>query len=341
MRTDRTPTLHRRPARRIGVAVGVALTLALGAGIMPAPAFAAQQASVSTGARPATDAPPIPFVPTPTITGYPGVGYTLTVVPGPWPEKTRISYVWLADGKPLVRVPSTTLTLEPAQIGKRISVTVIGVKSGYAVTTRTSLPTAPVVGPNTTPSAPIITSTVTDRDTRSITVTWKPGPPGTSPITGWIVARSGAGTGPDGPLQRELPADARSIVFDSLIPDLLYKISVTAVSAAGPGPAAQTSAIVPPRPMQPGAATIVGSPTPFSTLRVDVGAWVPADADFRYEWWRNNRRIFAWSENYWQVAPSDLGATFFVVVRAEKRPLWASGYAQTDAVVIVSGPPGD
>jgi len=83
---------------------------------------------------------------TPTITGTPTSGSTLTAVPGDWtPAAVAYSYQWFADSKPITG-STRTLKLTRGTAGKRISVTVTGKRSTYNSASATSAQTAVVDG---------------------------------------------------------------------------------------------------------------------------------------------------------------------------------------------------
>jgi hypothetical protein len=80
--------------------------------------------------------------------GVPYVGETLeakTIYYGGWnPSPTTMRYTWLADGKAIKKATSTTYTLSSRDVGKSISVRVVGSLASYVTTTRVSDPTEDV-----------------------------------------------------------------------------------------------------------------------------------------------------------------------------------------------------
>ena len=82
---------------------------------------------------------------TPTIRGSRTTGSTLTVSRGSWTGKTRFSYQWLRDGKPIRRATSSKYRLTRSDAGHRISVRVTGRRSGYATVAVTSAQTTRVL----------------------------------------------------------------------------------------------------------------------------------------------------------------------------------------------------
>jgi protocatechuate 3,4-dioxygenase beta subunit len=90
----------------------------------------------------------------PTISGSPVVGQTLTASPGTWNlAATTFHYQWFAGTTP---VGSGTPAYSPtaADVGKTITVTVVGSVAGLGSAAATSAPTAPVTGTSVTPPPP-------------------------------------------------------------------------------------------------------------------------------------------------------------------------------------------
>jgi hypothetical protein len=82
---------------------------------------------------------------TPSISGTPAVGYTLTAKTGTWTSGTTFSYAWYANGSYITGTSGTThSTFKPttAQKGAQISVKVTGTKSGYTTVANLSARTA-------------------------------------------------------------------------------------------------------------------------------------------------------------------------------------------------------
>ncbi|WP_219633572.1 metallophosphoesterase [Nocardioides marinisabuli] len=85
--------------------------------------------------------------PTPVLSGTARVGETLTADAGTWapadPE-VRLTYRWSADGEPVAGADAASLALGPDLVGAVVTVTATGAQAGYATTSRTSAPSAPV-----------------------------------------------------------------------------------------------------------------------------------------------------------------------------------------------------
>ena len=82
--------------------------------------------------------------PTPTISGTPKVGLTLTGEPGTWDADTVLSYQWLADGIAIESATALTYDLTQAELGKVITFKVTSTKPTYETVTKESAATAAV-----------------------------------------------------------------------------------------------------------------------------------------------------------------------------------------------------
>ncbi|WP_025134054.1 hypothetical protein [Leucobacter sp. PH1c] len=83
----------------------------------------------------------------PKISGSALAGSKLTVNRGTWTSGTKLSTQWLRNGAVIRGATGTSYTLGGADIGKRITVRVVGTKSGYSTATQTSAATAAVKAP--------------------------------------------------------------------------------------------------------------------------------------------------------------------------------------------------
>ena len=81
---------------------------------------------------------------TPTISGTPTVGETLTADPGDWREGTSFTYRWYVGGSVVAGANDATYTIAPADAGKRIKVVVTGSLEGWSPVSEASEPTAKV-----------------------------------------------------------------------------------------------------------------------------------------------------------------------------------------------------
>ncbi len=117
---------------------------------------------------------------TPTITGTPAVGSTLTADPGLWgPAPVTLKYQWYRSGVLLLGANATTYAPKTADLGAVFTVKVTGSKAGFATFSRTSAPTAPVVKGSLIRATPVITGTAKV----GATLTANPGAWGPAPVT--------------------------------------------------------------------------------------------------------------------------------------------------------------
>ena len=81
---------------------------------------------------------------TPSISGVPKVGNTLTVDVGTWESGATTSQQWRRNGSPIPLATGTTYVLQRSDGRKRISVSVTATKAGYSTVTATSVPTGKI-----------------------------------------------------------------------------------------------------------------------------------------------------------------------------------------------------
>ena len=115
--------------------------------------------------------------PTPTVTGTPSIGATLTAAPGEWsPAPVDLAYQWNRDGDPITDGTGATHQVTAADAGHTLSVTVTGSRTGHVPVTLTSSGVH-VPGPFTAvpvPSVagkPVVGATLT-----AVPGTWLPAP---------------------------------------------------------------------------------------------------------------------------------------------------------------------
>lgn len=97
---------------------------------------------------------------TPTISGTPAVGKTLTAKPGTWTTGSTFAYRWYANGTAISKATSSKLTLTASHVGKRITAKVTGTRAGWNTTAKTSKATAAVAKGTLSVAAPKISGTV-------------------------------------------------------------------------------------------------------------------------------------------------------------------------------------
>ncbi|MET0830562.1 MAG: carboxypeptidase regulatory-like domain-containing protein [Microbacterium sp.] len=99
----------------------------------------------STLAQTSSASPKVTRIATPTISGTPVIGQTLTARTGSWRTGTTFSYQWYSGTKAITGATTATLTVPATAEGAQISVRVKGILAGYATITQPSAPTTKVV----------------------------------------------------------------------------------------------------------------------------------------------------------------------------------------------------
>ena len=120
---------------------------------------------------------------TPTISGTPRVGSTLTAAPGTWaPAPVTLAYQWLRDGKPIAGATGTTYQLVAADVDHKITVQVTGSKTAYTPASATSAAVTVLV------PATVTRLSGADRVETAIKISVEGWTEGTSP---WVVLANG------------------------------------------------------------------------------------------------------------------------------------------------------
>ncbi|MCW2762793.1 MAG: domain containing protein [Marmoricola sp.] len=131
----------------------------------------------------------------PTVTGDPRVGETLSADPGTWnPVADEVRYQWRTGGDPIQGATGRTLTVDPALVGKPLSVAVTAVKAHYPAATKVSAPTTRVTpGALRLSARPTVTGT--PQPGQTLVLVLPDAPPQSAVAVQWLragVAVSGA-----------------------------------------------------------------------------------------------------------------------------------------------------
>ena len=243
--------------------------------------------------------------PTPTITGTAKVGSVLTAHPGTWaPAPVTLTYQWKANGANISGATGTTYTVAAGYVGKKITVTVTGTKTGYTTTAKTSIATAAVVAGTLTAPTPTITGTA---KVGSV-LTAHPGTWAPSPVT----------------LTYQWKANGASIsgathstytIAASLVGK---KITVTVTGTkTGYTTAAKTStatAAVAAGTLTAQIPSISGTAKVGKTLTANAGTWAPAPVTLTYQWRANGINISGATGKTYVISSSVKGKKITVTV---------------------------
>jgi len=223
---------------------------------------------------PVADGPaPVEFD-TPTISGTPQVGATLTAEPGDWgPAGVDLTYAWKA-GNTAVGSDQPTYQPTAADLGKTITVTVTGALTGYTSVARTSVATQPVAAQEIVAGTPTITGT----PQVGATLTADPGdwaPEDVALAYQWHANNTDI-TGADQPTYTPTTADIGKRITVSVTGSREHSADVTRTSSATEPVAAED--------IVPGTPTITGVARAGKTLTVDAGDWSPEEVELSYQW---------------------------------------------------------
>ncbi|MGL5816743.1 MAG: hypothetical protein ACRCYR_04210 [Phycicoccus sp.] len=246
---------------------------------------------------------------TPSVTGTPSVGSTLTAAPGTWATGTSLAYQWYADGAAVPRATGAKLTLTTAQDGAAVTVAVTGSRPGYATIVRSSAATLRVMRWST--------PTMSGTFAYGTTLTARPGTwtSGTTFRYQWYadgkaISGATASTVTLGSGQRDRRMSVRVVGSKPGHP------SVTAFSAAS-GKVLTT-----------GTPSISGTPVWGATLSARPGTWTAATT-FSYVWMADGTVISGATASTLRLSSLTRGKRISVRVTGRK-----SGYA---TVVRASG----
>jgi hypothetical protein len=114
----------------------------------------------------------------PAITGTLAVGSTVKANAGTWtPAATSYTYRWAANGTTIAGATGASYAIAPAQLGKRLTVTVTAKRSGHPSGTAASSPSAVVAKGSASKATrkPAVTGTAkTGKTVRASVGTWSP-----------------------------------------------------------------------------------------------------------------------------------------------------------------------
>ncbi|UUT35850.1 sunset domain-containing protein [Microbacterium elymi] len=253
----------------------------------------------------------------PTIAGTTAVGSRITARPGTWTAGTAFSYQWYADGRAISRATASTYAIASTQLGKRISVRVIGRKSGYLTVVRTSAATA---------RAPkVATPSISGTAAVGSRLTARPGTWTTGTVFSYQWYANGTA------ISR---ATASTLAVTSSRIGAAITVKVTG-RKSGYASVAKTSkaTLRVPKAVTP---TVSGSRYVTRVLTAKPGAWTAGTA-FTYQWYANGRAISRATKATLKLGTAQAGKKISVRVTGRK-----SGYttvSRTSAATGVIGYP--
>jgi len=279
--------------------------------------------------------------PKPTVTGTAKVGVALIAMPGPWAPSTVASpisftYRWKRDGENIDGATAATYTPVAADLGKPLSVSVSGAKTGFNTVTQTSDPIprlTTVEGKFTTVPKPSIAGTAKVGveltatpgawlpEAESVTYQWRrTSGPSTINITG---ARS----------SRYTPtADDQGRTLSVVTTATTAGYAVTSSAASSPTAVVAIGTIGTPTTLP----EISGTVKVGQTLTATSGSTWPVGSTLTYQWNRNGVAISTARTNTYVLVTADLTARMTVTVTATLPGYAAKGATSLQTVAVTA-----
>lgn len=271
------------------------------------------------------DRPELPVTSVPTISGVAQVGVTLRAAAGTWgPATVALSYSWLRAGVAITGATTASYKLTTADMGRRISVRVTGTEAGYRPASRTSAPTAAVLGTLTGPTPTIAGTTRVGYTLGATLGSWSPGP-----ITfsyQWKrsgVAIAGATTSSHKLVSADLgramtvTVTGRKAAYATLSKTSVATAAVLTTFTAAPVP------------------KISGIVKTGRTLTATAGTWSPTPV-LGYQWKKAGVAIVGATARTYVVRATDVGRVITVAVTG-KRASYVTVTKQSAATIPVVG----
>lgn len=235
---------------------------------------------------------------TPTLSGNVRTGGTITAKPGKWTAGTAFTYQWRVEGKVVSRTKSAQYKIRSTDAGKRISVTVVGTKSGHTTVERTSKMS----------SRPLSTGSpkVSGKAIVGSTLTAQPGKwsSGTSLSYQWFA---------DG--KRIKGANKRTYKVSTGQQGKQIAVRVTGKKSGHAS--AQRNSSKTAKVMRAGTPTISGTAQVGKTLTAKTGTWT-SKTSFSYQWFSNGKRIKGATKRTYKVSSGQQGKKISVKVTGKK-----------------------
>ena len=285
-------------------------------------------AAGKTSAATAAVAPGTLTAPTPTITGTAKVGSTLTAVPGTWaPSPVTLTYQWKANNTSISGATAASYVVAASLVGKTITVTVTGAKTGYTTTAKASASTVAVVAGTLTAPTPTITGTA---KVGSV-LTAHPGTWAPSPVTlTYQWKQNGI-----------VISGATGATYTVAAGYVGKKITVTVTGTkTGYTTTAKTSistATVVAGTLTAPTPTITGTVKVGSVLTAHSGTWAPAPVTLSYQWKANGSNISGATHSTYTVAASLVGKKITVTVTGTKTGYTTTAKTSASTAVVAAG----
>ncbi len=256
----------------------------------------------------------------PTITGVPKVGETLTAHPGTWaPSGVTFTYVWKADGIVIAGATGPTYVLDAAELNKSIVVVVTGSLPGYNSADASS-PAATTVAAGTIDTlvpSPLIGGTAAIGETLTVDAgTWLP-----AAVTlsyRWFA---------DGVPISGATGSTLTVKVAQVGTRITVRVTGTKAGYATRHATSDPTSQVPHGTLTAPIPQIAGDPTIGTELTAFTGTWAPSGVALSYQWLSDGEPILGQTGKKYMPAFSAAGHEITVAVTGTK-----TGYTTATAV---------
>ncbi|MFD7309170.1 hypothetical protein [Promicromonospora sp. NPDC059942] len=261
---------------------------------------------------------------TPTIIGTPQVGAKLTAATGIWsPTPSSFRYAWKVAGVAVAGATSSTFTVPASAAGKKVTVTVTGLKQYYE-SSATSAPTSAVAPGTFTAPKPTIKGTAKVGATLTATRgTWSPTPSSVKYV--WKANGTTISTRTSSTFVVPASAKGKRLTVTVIGTRTGYTTRSVASSATSTVAAGTFTA---PRP------TITGTKRVGSTLTVSRGTWSPAPSSVKYVWKADGATISTRTSNRFVIPARARGKHLTVTVTGSRAGYTTRSVTSTGTVTI-------
>lgn len=270
---------------------------------------------------------PIAVTTAPTISGTAKVGQTLTSSWGVW--DVELSYQWKRAGVAIAGANAANYVVTLDDIDKALTVSVTATKPVVPSVTKTSAPTAAVVGATLTAPTPIISGEAKVGGTLTATVgTWGPAP--VSLTYQWKrdgVAISGERAG------------THKVTADDTGKTLTVSVTGTKIRYANVTKTSVSTARVSTPTLTAPAPSISGTAKVGQTLTAAIGTWGPAPVAVSYQWRRAGVAISGATGKSYVLVAADTGKALTVSVTGVKSGYSSVTKTSATTAAVAAAPP--
>ena len=249
--------------------------------------------------------------PTPKVTGTATVGAALSTVPGTWaPAPVEPAYQWYRGATAIPGATAAAYTVQGADAGSKLKVTVTGNKAGYESVTTTSAVTAAAAKGKlaTTPTPKISGTTKTGATLTADAGAWAPAPDALA--YQWYRGKT-AIKGATAAAYVLTAADAKARIQVRVTGTKAGYDTVTKTSAV-------TAKVIAAGKLTKGKPKIRGTAKVGKTLKVTAATWGPGTVKLSYRWYHVSTAIKGATGSSYKLKSVDRGHTISVKVTGSK-----------------------